>query len=86
MLRHIYNENLIIFPGCQRVLVINGGVKVSKFGTRYIRVLRIFTKASRKVCAAVRSGVRIANATAGKGFPGLEKVTGETHSVALIWW
>ena len=33
-------------------------------------------KASRKVCAAVRSGVRIAESTAGPDFPGIKIVTG----------
>ena len=34
-------------------------------------------QASRKVCAAVRSGVRIAEATAGNGNPGLQILTGK---------
>lgn len=56
-------KNYCLLIGCQRVLVIDGGVK-----------------ASRKVCAAVRSGVRVAKSTAGINKPGIEIVTGIFYS------
>ena len=45
-------------------------------GCQCVLVIDGGVKASRKVCAAVRSGVRIAELTAGKTNPSLEIVTG----------
>ena len=38
-------------------------------------------KASRKVCAAVRSGVRVTTSTAGNNNPGIEIMTGFNEKI-----
>ena len=58
--------------------MIDGGVKVSRKISIFLQInYSYITQASRKVCGAVKSGVRIAESTAGPNFPGIKIVTGE---------
>ena len=40
-------------------------------------LISFFLQASRKVCAAVKSGVRVAKSTAGNGCDGIKIITGK---------